>query len=1461
MATKSDRFIVVGSSPHPWEREAIDFAFKALAGRGDPFQARALVELLEPSGSLYEIDLLVVGYSAIYVVEIKSHPGSIEGDHVEWLWTTPEGKQIHIDSPLGLTNHKCKVLRSALERTMKGRAPWVQPLIFLSDPEVQIRLTGASRTAVVGRAGLERALVHGDFPGNERMKDRERISTPVMREVVQALSKLGIRARQAKLRVGEYELGAHLGDGRTYQDYEATHVALKDLRRRARIYRVPEHTSSERQAACRRQAEREVRLLQSVGQHPNILSVHEYYVTGDQGPAILLDDFAEGVTLDRFLHRYPGLSVDERLVILEQVSRAVAHCHRKSLTHGGIAPESVLVRKGMGDGGARFEVRLCNFQLGASEVVSPTVHRTELLSAPASVYQAPELGADSSARGNHSDLFGLGALAFFLFTGEAPAASLADRDALLEQTGSLDPWTLRSDVPEAIRDAIVEATRRIHLERIDDADVWFESLLADLTEPERALEETVDPLKAEEADRLEGGLLVHGILGHGASARVLKVEREGQLFALKVSLGAEHDGHLRAEGELLRRLRHASIVPWRETLVIAGRVCLLLGIAGEATLQRHLVDQGPLAVEEAIRYGEDLFDALDYLAREGVLHRDIKPGNLGIGAQQKKARRLTIFDFSLVEVPLTDLKVGTDPYRDPHLRDRGSWDHAADRWSAAITLHEALTGVRPGWGKLGQPLPDPAHKLVLAAERFDPDARARLIEFFERALAPRVVDRFESAREMRQAWVAAFAAPRFHPMLSATSKTSEVSAEASDVAPPVRPRDLARVTPETLLGDLPLSPRARHALERAGISRMSELLALPNNRLSAIRGIGRKVALEIFRFREDWRARHAEAGSGEEGGEAFIPVLRGGDLYVVGAGLPAEYVQVLGDAGFETLQAVASAPRVQIERLVRHAGLDPKALRAAIEARGSGEAATVMPSLDGWLDLLLPSGKAKKTGGLYLLRWVFGADEPFAERGEIRVRDVAEHAKVTRQRVYQAIQQAEAEWRKQAALPGLLDLAGRVLDEFGGAAPLGRIGEALARRLDHDEAIEAAQLRRHGAVLWRILASMAVSEDSQEVSKFALVRVGESPWIVRGAAHKAAVEALAASADELAGRVPLAASGEVELALRRAVEGTPMAEHELSRLADLAAAASQRAARSSRNEIYPRGMAPDRAVELSAQLLTTKMRPAEVQARIRARYPEAAPLPEGEALHALLRPLGLRWDERDGGAYVRAVADALPSSSVLQSSRAPTAMPGQRLARDAEANEARDFEDQLKVLLARGGLRVLQLNADMTIKGSQALVRFFRERHPGGQVVHLDRALMETMEALLVARGGEASLLAETDAQGPEGEFWGHLLELAADAAEAVLEALVPARSPTLVLQPGLCARYGLRTFLRDFVERATRLDGAALVLVVPSVDDGGSPTVLGLRPEDALPVTGLLAGQRAKVPASWVLNKHQRAG
>src|SRR5206468_10549694 len=111
---------------------------------------------------------------------------------------------------------------------------------------------------------------------------------------------------------------------------------------------------------------------------------------------------------------------------------------------------------------------------------------------------------------------------------------------------------------------------------------------------------------------------------------------------------------------------------------------------------------------------------------------------------------------SLVSAEPNALDIGTAAYRDRFLRTRGAWDAAADRWSAAVTLHEMLTGVRPSYGGPGGTAVDPGAPLVLAAERFDPAIRDRLVRFFEKALARDAPDRFGSAEAIRLAWIAWF---------------------------------------------------------------------------------------------------------------------------------------------------------------------------------------------------------------------------------------------------------------------------------------------------------------------------------------------------------------------------------------------------------------------------------------------------------------------------------------------------------------------------------------------------------------------------------------------------------------------------------------------------------------------------------------------------------------------------------
>jgi hypothetical protein len=180
-------------------------------------------------------------------------------------------------------------------------------------------------------------------------------------------------------------------------------------------------------------------------------------------------------------------------------------------------------------------------------------------------------------------------------------------------------------------------------------------------------------------------------------------------------------------------------------------------------------------------------------------------------------------------------------------------------------MHEMLTGARPSFG--GKTAIDPEAKLGIAAERFDPSVRDALIHFFERALARDIDARFESARTMRQAWRETFEGAK-----PSSSEISEVG--ETDLLDTV---DLAAIGEDTFIESLPLSPRARNALDRAGLTHAEDLFSLPDNRLSAIRGVGTRVAQEILRFRREWqtaRKLHPRKAA------SFFPGSRGEDIMI-----------------------------------------------------------------------------------------------------------------------------------------------------------------------------------------------------------------------------------------------------------------------------------------------------------------------------------------------------------------------------------------------------------------------------------------------------------------------------------------------------------------------------------------------------------------------------------------------------
>jgi len=1405
------------ATPYPWERQALDLVYQhASLADTDPHQAWELHELYDPSsGRLYELDLLFLSRQGLFLIEIKSHPGVLTGDIVDWT-ITEGGRHRTIECPYPGANLKARVLGTLLERQLGHERPYVHAAVFLSNV-TDVRLDGGRPPWLLLPHDVGSRLVNG-LDGRDA---RRIVNRKMMKDLLQAAHKIGLRPSNTARVVGGYQLGALLDDGEGYQEHLAKNAAADRDQARVRSYLVAAATSAERRAQLHRAARREAQTLAQIGQHPGILAYRSFVDDAPLGPAVLFEAFEDSFPLHAFIRQEPNLTFDERLGLLQQIVEAVAHCHRSGVLHRNLSPASVLVRRGS-DG--RIHVRLHRFHTAAWIEHSSvgTRHFHELSQPVDRLYQAPEVLADPEKATYESDVFSVGCLAWLVLTGQHPAATLAEREQRIkgekDGEGGLRPSAVRSDLA-ILDEAIAFATQPNLHARADDIADWFNAFVLEaLTRPTVDVSAGADPRDAQKGDMLQGGLRVERRLGSGGTALVLHVRREGRDFALKVPHDAGCGERLLSEAKTLRDLRHEHIVALRDVVTLGGLPCLLLEFAGDRSLGDVLREQGTLPLELARRYGDDLLSAVQYLEEAGVTHRDIKPTNVGFTSLSKKQSHLLLLDFSLSSADPTATGAGTAEWRDPWLYLRGAWDADADRYAAAAVLYHALTSARPALRQ-----GDATADIVVEAERFDAAVRDRLTTFFRRAFARDPKARFTNAETMRQAWSSALSSP------------GEVDDGTSAIA-------LDQVRPETPVDALPLSARARNALDRAGVSTVAELVLLPRNQLSVVRGVGTHVAREIVGLADQLRARFEV-----ENRPSLVPGYARPRLVLEDpeAGIDASTVDRLVAAGIKTTVDAALAPAVRIDKLLGKARADT--LRDRLGAIAAAE--PTPGSLGDWSRELI--GRASASEANRRLRVLVGLDplpDGRPDTGLPAARTASEVAGafgVDPAQIHASLQFVRNKrWADNAAASSLTQSLSAVLDAAAPAATFLELAHALAKAriegppTDDDVRTAAALIR--------------VALELRPTSPATWRRIGHTPWVARDPEVLDALVALAELADSLAATEPLPSSEVVRAALAEVSAGTPLATLPADQRLALAARASTNAAASARLELYPRGMKATRALSLSLGALSgAGLTPDVVRKRIAARYPEADPLPDRPALDALLKPHGLLFMEDVGaGEYARPGQHSHTSMTVALPSRKPTA-PGLPQRRSPEAQRAAAFQDQLDRGVAAGRFRVVQVRADIASHALDALALALNT-----QAISLDRAITAAVRHTAQELGVEWANIEVADRQGPGGPDWPLLVELMTQATNRVVDDLLQRRVQTLVLAwPGALARYGLAGALGRIVEGAERGDAPAILLVVPSHADGAAPSING-----RLPVPAPLPSQRLVMPDAWLANAHKAA-
>jgi eukaryotic-like serine/threonine-protein kinase len=219
-------------------------------------------------------------------------------------------------------------------------------------------------------------------------------------------------------------------------------------------------------------------------------------------------------------------------------------------------------------------------------------------------------------------------------------------------------------------------------------------------------------------------------------------------------------GRFEREARAAARLSHPGIVTLYEAAVDDEGAYLVSELVRGTTLD-ELLAGGHLSDRDIIAIGLALCDALEHAHAEGVVHRDVKPSNVLVPARPVTPEQIAkLTDFGVARViggdalTLTGDVVGTLAYMAPEQAEGLQAGAAADLYSLALVLYEALTGVNPVRTTTA------AHRARRLGAHLPPLRRQRrdlpreLGQGIDMALRPRPRER-GTIRDLRRALVAA----------------------------------------------------------------------------------------------------------------------------------------------------------------------------------------------------------------------------------------------------------------------------------------------------------------------------------------------------------------------------------------------------------------------------------------------------------------------------------------------------------------------------------------------------------------------------------------------------------------------------------------------------------------------------------------------------------------------------------
>ena len=276
------------------------------------------------------------------------------------------------------------------------------------------------------------------------------------------ISRLRRQVAEAR-QLGQYRLRRRIGGGGMGEVYLAEHQLLK---RPCAVKLIRPDSATDPRALAR--FEREVRLTATLS-HPNTVEIYDYGRTED-GTYYYVMEYLPGLSLAELVERHGPLPPGRAVYLLRQVCQALREAHAAGLIHRDIKPSNIFAAR---RGGMDDVAKLLDFGLVLPAATAVAPHLSEegqILGTP--LFMSPEQATGGRELDERSDIYSLGAVAYYLLTGRPPFDEGGGIGVMIAHARDpvVPPSRVRAGIPEDLERVVLRCLAKDPADRFPDAE-------------------------------------------------------------------------------------------------------------------------------------------------------------------------------------------------------------------------------------------------------------------------------------------------------------------------------------------------------------------------------------------------------------------------------------------------------------------------------------------------------------------------------------------------------------------------------------------------------------------------------------------------------------------------------------------------------------------------------------------------------------------------------------------------------------------------------------------------------------------------------------------------------------------------------------------------------------------------------------------------------------------------------